>query len=318
MMDERIKFVRSLKGNVAIFFDQDCDGTCSAAIFYAYCRQLGVKAKAYVGNIDEKSFKRFAKKKFNAAVILDFGVSQYPEYLKDFRGKRVMIVDHHKVVEDLNNIGFLFINPRLEDPNTYVSTTHISFDICKEAELKGLEWVARVGMVGDYEVEGTKTEREATDIIAAVSILRRNDLEKLVEFLSKTKRIEDFVYNTKYQKMRIKLNKEVEKQIKAFEREDFGDIAFFQLKSKYGITSIVATNLFDKYPYKTIVVYTKRGNFYKFSARSKKIDLAECFRRITQGIGKGGGHPVAAGGMIQAKYLKEFKKRFIETCETEL
>jgi single-stranded DNA-specific DHH superfamily exonuclease len=48
------------------------------------------------------------------------------------------------------------------------------------------------------------------------------------------------------------------------------------------------------------------------SGRSKKYDLGEIFKKATKGIGRGGGHAVAAGARIKSEDFDRFKTRVLK------
>lgn len=308
------RFLKNAKEKIGIFFHNDCDGCCSAAIVLSFLKQNKKNAFLFTGDIDEGDFREFSKEEIDTAIFLDFALDQSPEFLDPFKNKRVLIIDHHPIQNDLNKLGFLYINPRFENPSVYKSTSETCFEICKEAGLKGFEWVMRIGAVGDYTLKGTEQEREAAEIIDAVKAVKKEKgMISLARFLTTCKNLEDFLYLEEYQKIKEVFEEEVEKQVKRF--EVFGMQNFFEVKSAYSITSAVAKRLFDLFPEKTIVVYSKSRGFYKISGRSKRIDMGSVFREASKGIGRGGGHPQAAGAKIPAEHFGKFRRRVIELCQ---
>ncbi len=311
-MKKAIDFLKDAEGKIGIFFHNDCDGCCSAAIVLAFLKQNKNNAELFAGDIDEENFKEFAKERVDTAIFSDFAVDQYPEFLKPFKNKNVLVIDHHPIQNDLNKLGFLYINPRFDNPSIYKSAAEVCFEICKKAGLNGFEWVMRVGGTGDRSLNGTEQEEEAAEIIDAVKAVKKEKgIIALVRFLTTCKKIEDFLYIEEYQKMKELCDKEIEKQVKKFQVSGVEDINFFQIKSPYSVTSAVAKKLFDLYPDKIIIGYSESKGFYKFSGRGKANDIGSIFRKAAEGLGTGGGHAVAAGAKIPASKFGEFRRRIL-------
>ncbi len=292
---------------------KNSDGVCSAALIAAFLSQSGKKPKLFCGELDEKELAKFGKKGIENAIFVDLAIDQYPEFLTGFKGKKVLVIDHHPISNDLNKIGFLHINPRFENPDIYISAAQICHKICTRAGLAGFEWLARLGAVGDRSISGTKEEREAADLVDAIKIFKKEKgMISLAKFLAKSKKLEDFLYKPEYIGMGELLKAEIEKQIERFKIEKTDDINFFEVRSRYSITSIMATKIFDLYPDETIITYNKSGRFYKLSGRSRKYDIGAAFKKSSSGIGRGGGHKIAAGSMIREDGFSTFRRRLLQ------
>jgi len=308
---EAVDFLKKIKGSVAIFFDGDADGTCSAAIMLAYLHGKKVKVEAKTGERDIETFKKFAAIEADHYIFLDYaGLDETPERLSGFKGKSILIVDHHPINKDLNKEGYVFINPRFTDPNLYYCTTHLVYDLTKTTGLKGFEWLMHIGAIGDHEIEGTEDEREGTELVYAVQAIKKEDLEKLAKFLSQCKKLDDFLYKEKYVSLKNIVQKEMEKQISLFEISSSGDPVFFELKSGLSITGILSTKLSDLYPKKTIIVYSRKKDGWGASGRSLKFDMGKAFKESAKGIGGGGGHKEAAGAFVTD--IEQFKSRLMK------
>lgn len=311
MIEKAVEFLKNIEGEVNVYHHNDCDGICSAAIFLAYLKERGIKPKLNCVDINEESFKILKKEKTETAIFLDLPVDEFIERIEGFEAERILVVDHHKITEDLNKKGIAHINPRFEEPDAYISASQISYQICK---VKSLEWLARIGAVGDRALEGAEDEREAADMIDAIACLKKNkELASLAKLLSGCKKIEDFLYIEKYRKLKEAYENEIKKQISLFEIYGVSDINWFEVKSGFPVTSSLATRLFDIFPKKTIITYTKSKGVYNLSGRSKKYDLGSIFKKASEGLGTGGGHPQAAGAEV--KNFHEFKRRVIKMME---
>ncbi|MBU5557966.1 MAG: hypothetical protein KQA33_02755 [Candidatus Aenigmarchaeota archaeon] len=307
--NEAVKFLKNVSGKVGIFFHDDADGVCSAALVLRFLRQRKIKPVLGTGDIDEDAFKLFAQEPVDAAIFLDYALSQYPEFLGPWKGKPVLIVDHHPVINDLNKLGFLFINPRLDNKNVYISASQIVQKICKKAGLKGGEWIAHIGAVGDKAMKGSRDEETAAAMMDAVKAIEHEaGLVNLAGVIAGMEKMENLIYNTKYQKIYEKYKVELERQVEKFKAVEQSSIVWYEVKSNYSITSSLATHLFDIYPDKTLLIYSCDNHWCKVAGRSNRFDIGNLFRIAVAGIGKGGGHPVAAGAKIPANKLETFRK----------
>lgn len=310
-MKKAIEFLEKIK-SANIYFHNDTDGCSTAALMHALFKQKGIKSKLFSGDIDEEDFRNFAEEKNEYYIFLDFAIDQYPEFLKPFKKEKVIIIDHHPVSNNLNKLGFVHINPRIEKPDLYVSASQVCFEICKKLGLKNFEWLMRLGAVGDRALKGNKEEIEAAEMVDAIKVMKKEKgLIKLAKFLSTCKDLDDLLYKEEYLKLREKYEKELKEQIKRFEIY-MNEITFFEVKAKYGLTSSLSSRLLDKYPNKTIITYSKSDGFYKFSGRSKKFDVGGIFKKASEGLGRGGGHPKAGAAKIPLVHFGKFRKRVLE------
>ncbi|NOZ82150.1 MAG: DHH family phosphoesterase [Candidatus Micrarchaeota archaeon] len=297
-------------GTCGIFFHSDSDGVCSAVLFNRFVKSLGKKTLLGTGEVDEDYFEKFRAGDVN--IFLDLPLDSAPELLKRF--KKPVVIDHHPPVRDLNRTGIVHINPRFDKPDAYISTSQVVFDILGKPVKD--EWIMRVGAVGDRALKGDENERKASEIIEAVKVIERETgLIKLVRFLTRCESIDEFV-NSSYSLLRDEIEREIENQIKKF-RIFMEDITFFELESKYNITSILATRLLDMFPDKTIIVFSRKDGFIKISGRSKKYDIGTAFRKAVEGIGRGGGHRVAAAAKIPESEFQRFRKRVLEALRQQ-
>jgi single-stranded DNA-specific DHH superfamily exonuclease len=296
-MEEAVRFLKEISGDAEVIFHSDCDGCCSGAIVLAYLKQKDVKFVPLAGDIEESTFE--AKGRAGSTIIVDLAIDSYPEWISHLKKGRVLIMDHHMIKNDLNKSGFIHVNPRFDDPNLYTSASMVTYGVCTKAGLKGFEWLAKVGAVGDRALKGSEKEKEAAFMIDSVKAVRKEKgLVSLAKYLSTCKTLEEFLENDKYIRLKEILENEVEKQITLFELTCSGEINFFELRSRYSMLAIVSSRLLDMYPKKTIIIYSQKGDIYKVSTRSNTYNMAELVGKAAKGIGRAGGHPAAAGGTV--------------------
>jgi len=310
-VSEAAAFLKNAKGKVGIFFDDDTDGTCGAALVTAYLKLQDVKPQLFTGVLNQATFSAFASEELDHWIFIDFAIDQYSDWIAPLKGKSVLIIDHHPVINDLNKDGFLYLNPRIDQPDLYYCSTHIAFDVAHAAGLENMEWLSRIGQVGDHEIKGTEEEMQATSMIdAVVSMKERDDLIKVANFLSEAESLKQFLTEQRYLKLRDEFEEEMERQVMLYELEATGDVTFFQVKSRFSLISMLSTRLFDMYPNRVIILYKQKPEGWSISGRGNRIDLGKAFREATEGIGQGGGHPVAAGAYVTD--FERFKGRLLQ------
>lgn len=310
---DAIRFLKTVTGKVGIFFHDDADGCCAAAIVLALLRQRGLKPVLDSGEVDSETFERFAKEKVDAAIFLDYGVDQCPDWLEPWKGKPVLVIDHHSIINDLNKFGFLYLNPRFDDPKAYVSASQVVHGLCREAGLEGREWLAHVGGAGDRAIEGTDDEKRAAELVDAVKAVEHEDgLVKLAGVLAGLENMDRFIYSERYLKVHQKYEHELNNLMEKFRAVEMETIIFFETRSNYSLTSSLANRLFEIYPDKTLIIYKCDNRWCKISSRSRKYDMDKILREASAAVGgKGGGHPVAAGAKIPASKMPTLRKKMM-------
>lgn len=298
-------FLKKISGKVAIFFHNDSDGVCSAAMMLKFVKEADLLS----GDVNSDVFKDFAEK-YDTIIFVDYPIDQFLDYMKTLKGKKVLVVDHHPISNDLNKLSFVHINPRFKNPKIYRSASQEVYDILTKLKVDDIEWIMRVGATGDKAIEGTKKEVEASMTIEAFKTFRRaQKLPKLVKFITECYNIDDLIYS-EYRELKEKLDEEIKNEVIRFEMTGIDDVNIYEVKSKHGILAQVCNTLFEKYPDKTFILYREHDGNYKFSGRSRKMDIGKIFKEASDGIGSGGGHPQAGGAFT--KNINKFLKRLSE------
>lgn len=314
-LNNAVEFLKNIEKDVVIFAHDDGDGICGASILLAYFRERRIRPEVVFGGYDDKALDSFKKHKNKFVIFVDYAIDQYMDVIKALRKSRIMIIDHHVIKNNLNKIGITHVNPRIEKPHYYISASHVAWDICRRAGLTGYSWLSRLGDVCDRAIKGDKIENEAAFIISAIETIDKSRFQSLAEFLSESNGLEYFVYNPKYQRLKERFSMEIRLQLESIQPLLLKDIIFFEVKSRYNISSSLSSMLLDRYPNKTFLLYKKNEGLYHVSGRSKKINLVKAFEKILKGLGRGGGHPVAAGAEI--KDIEMFKKRFLDFAKNK-
>jgi len=335
---KRLASLLKIKKKVVVFH-RDADGTTSAALMLRCFpgEHLPVESPG----IDNEVIESIEKKDPELVVFLDLPVDRDIDDIREMEKRfKILVIDHHIVENDINSDQTLFINPCLQKKGVYLPAAYLVYRVLEEIgkPVKGLGWISAIGVIGDYgfkecedlldEVKKRKPEylkghpREsrlglAGDLIShAITIAEDKGVEKALHSLLKAKSFEEFETTKELVSWKGKVEKEVEKVVNSFEEEKESHptkkAAFFEMKSKYSITSTVATILSEKNPDTILVIKRDVDDGYKVSFRNQsgRVDLNKLVNKTCKGIGTGGGHMRAAGAFVTD--WETFKKRFLE------
>jgi single-stranded DNA-specific DHH superfamily exonuclease len=341
---ERIgRWIREAE-SVCLVTHTDTDGICSGAIFLKALKKITKKEADLVlasANIlaNRSFYERLPTSELY--VFTDLPLDQSWEVASQKIGnKKIMIMDHHIPKKNLNSSRIVHINPMF-DRDVYYPASKIVFDVFSEiVDIKELDWLAVVGIIGDMGVPDTKTfvrrvmkkygvepknkdPRESAfgridELIGSAMVCRGE--EGAMEAIRIVERSEDYkglLNNAKLGAYREKVEKNLEELKKEFEKkaEYYKEIdtLIFEMTPKYNIGSVLATVLSKKIENKTIIIINRRGNIANLNFRRQdgKVDMKELAEFATKGFGKGGGHKKAAGGTIGIDKVEEFKIRAV-------
>ncbi|MBU3896366.1 MAG: hypothetical protein KJ697_00310 [Nanoarchaeota archaeon] len=303
------EFLENTSGKTVIFFHNDTDGCASAAMMMKYIKDTELMS----GDVSDDVFKNLGND-FDRIIFVDYPVDQYLEWFERLKGKDVMVIDHHPIANDLNKIGFVHINPRFKEPNKYISCSQVVHKIVTKLGVEDTDWIMRVGAVGDAALKGTKNEKDAVMMIEGFKTFKKaKKLPELVRFMLGCYNVEDFVYS-EYRDYMDRLRKEIENEVIRFEMHGVKEVNFHEIKSRYGIISVLSNALFEKYPDKTIIIYREKDDWYRVSGRSTKFDVGATFKKAAEGIGVGGGHVKAGGAHVKDFII--FKEKVLKLLQS--
>ena len=87
---------------------------------------------------------------------------------------------------------------------------------------------------------------------------------------------------------------------------------FYNIKSKYNISSAISTRMSEIYKNRLIVVWQKAGSRVKVSARNQKgMNVGKIMENAVKGFGSGGGHEAAAGATMDVKDWEKFRENVV-------
>ncbi|MBS3058039.1 MAG: DHH family phosphoesterase [Candidatus Diapherotrites archaeon] len=345
------RFVNSLseKDRIAIITDHDTDGVTAGVIAFKALLQITGKMPAMViiasnqnEPLSEKTVRVLKKKKINKLVCPDISLDQKERLFfarKISKFAKILNIDHHKVYAKSIGKGNVLVKPQFFskiDPSRYASAK-MCFDLfSRHTNLEGSEWIAALGLYGDWGEKAWKgffssalrkagisleKIKELHGILAAVDVLEKKRLpECFNNLLSVEKPANSLRSFAKYRQRLESMLREAEMDFwKNAECHPKLEYCFYLASAKYGIAANLINRLAKKAQKTTLVIGQRAGKEIKLSARrsDRKIAVNELLENAVKGLkeGSAGGHEPAAGGKILAKDLGKFKKKVLEILE---
>ncbi len=143
-------------GFVQVFSHLDADGVAAAGIIGKALSRLNAQFKIKVTQwVDDKIIGEIIAGKPDLVILTDFG-SGYVDLLNEkLPNQKIVILDHHQIVGNNTNTGFVQVNPHLHgvDGATDVSGSGVAYFAAKalKAENVDLSPIALVGALGDMQ-----------------------------------------------------------------------------------------------------------------------------------------------------------------------
>lgn len=355
MKPARQKKIREFRGffaglsktdRIALVFHCDADGFCSAVIAAKAIERLRGKKPDFLKHVDYsvlydgKDFSpEFRRKKINKAIFLDLSIDQLPSLAKKFESfSTVLVLDHHKIYNDLSGKKTVFIKAQhlSEIEAVRYPVSKMSFDLFGElVDISDLAWISCVGILGDMgysqwkslfdvAIEAQKTNlhelHALKGMIEAVALVAEKKFGPLFEEFYNAKSVSALL-----QGKHLKVLKKLEREVGCWfdsvkERAEFFpeiELVWLEIKSKFPIKSPLINRLSSElFPGQMVIVIEDRGlPFLYFSARRQdfKIKMNELLEAACKGIkdASAGGHVPAAAGTVPKKSLAQFKQNII-------
>lgn len=331
------EFINNLKreDSILLIHHRDMDGIISAVLFQRYLQESFVTPTKVVSWANEEAERELNNiRKFDKTIVLDIDISYLWRELNRF-DKEILLVDHHSPVKDMNNEKIVYMNPRLDDEKLYQPTSYLVWKIFGDGELK---WMALVGTVADAGFQNCR------DLYGEVKIKSQDQIwkteyakvgfrinaalteigfDKVREILMKANSIEEIEKNDEINNCWKKYQEEYSEVKKMFWKNMEEHKKIKLMISKVGkverpLTSSLATELSFKHKKNIIVILRDQGDKYAVNSRYQlnDIHLGKLLRKISHGIGGGGGHARAAGATIEKKSIDLFINRLIKELET--
>jgi len=323
--------------NPLFLYDSDADGLCSFLLLYRLYREgKGIRVTS-TSRIDEQFIRKIQELNPDKVFVLDIPVldQQFVDAIK----APVFWIDHHQP-QEIRNVHYF--NPRLKDPDAYVPTTRMAYQVSQNPEDI---WIAVAGCLADWHLPDFIDEfiekypellEEKSDLttvsykqpvgklIKLFFFLQKGpspEVRKSIQILSKIKSPQEifnqessagkFLYkrfekvNAKYEEILAQAKKNVTKS---------KIILFTYDSTQWSFTANIANELSALYPKKVIIIAREKSGSMKCSIRAQ-FPIAGALEKALIGIdGYGGGHPHACGAVIK----EEDWPRFLENFKEEL
>ncbi len=326
-------------GKKLLLYHNDPDGIASAMLLLKYFPDFEtIPRKGPM--IRDDFIDELIRKEPKLVIFMDLPVDQESRKINRLlkrTGCRIMILDHHIYEKNMDSRDVLHMNPRFRKKDAYIPAAYMVYRILEKMglDIKKWCWVAAMGVIGDYTLkdcmdifkeckkeypylldkEPLKSKlSEASDIISyAVTMKGLKGAGEALKMLMKSLDYDEFMKNKNLQKWKGEMEREFDFVIKDAEKEECPEVGLliYRIKSRFSLTSLIATHFSEKYPNKIIIVKKVSGDVWKLCLRdqSGRVNLGEMVKKCVKGIGSGGGHEKAAG--VMTTDWNRFKKRFI-------
>jgi len=320
--------------NPLFFFDDDQDGICSFLLLYRLHKEGHGTIVKTIPNLTALFLRKIQEYHPDKVFILDIPIVDQ-EFI-DQAKVPLFWMDHHPPLERHN---IKYFNPRLAQPDIYIPTTRLAYQI---AQNKKDLWLAMVGCIGDYHMPDFKGEfikqyphllKKSAGLDQAIFdepigrlvrlfsfILKgkTSEVNKCIKILTRLQSPDEILQQqTSQGKYLYKRFENIEEKYqpllqKALKIKPQGKLLIFIYPtSNWSFTSELASELIYRHPNKVVVVARKKSNNYRCSIRSKTIIIPELLEKALVGIeGYGGGHEYACGANIQEEDWQQFLENF--------
>jgi len=323
------KFLSSID-KYSLVYHKDSDGVCSAVLLSKILKNPDFQSPNDLPSIEisKELFKKVNQ--YPKAVFVDLAIDQLN--FQDIKTK-TLVVDHHVTKNNLNQVtdNFVHVNPRLKDPDIYIPASYLVYKILEKMKknVKKYSWIASVGIVGDRGTKNCKDIIELTQKQNKMDIKELDFISNLIEASKGVKGIMGIseaynifyesespvdIVNSKLIRYYHKYQKEINNLMTDFDyhSEYFPETNsyLYEIQSRYNVSGVLSTKISEKNPDAAFFIYKTR-NYLFVSARcqTSRINVGKILKELSEGMGKGGGHPQAAGASVPKKYSEEFLER---------
>ncbi len=330
----------SAPGRKLLFYHNDPDGICSAALWMKAFPDFEPMARE--GPVMEQGFVRWiADQDPSTVVFVDLPVDQEWKKMrwleKQVKDLNIIVIDHHIPEKDITTPRTIHVNNKLVDisKDRYLPASMIVYDMLESVGRAGkpVKWIAGIGVIGDYGhksnqdfFKGMKSRMRKMDkasqmISAAVTLKGRKGADRVLKILLREKELEGFLERKTLKLWTDYVDREIGETLKDFRKNKEHvpglKLIFFRMRSRLNIVSTISTIVSEKHPQSVIIIYKQnpRG-MWKASLRmqSGKRDLGTLAKEAVRGMGSGGGHRNAAGARFDNWVL--FRKRVIDALKS--
>lgn len=313
-------------------YHRDADGATSAAqLLRAFPGLEPHSLEAPV--LDPATRDRIIAAKPKLVVFVDLAIDQDWKALAALRratGARLLLIDHHPIVKDLNSASVLHFNSHFKT-STYLPASYLVWQLLARMRKPTAAWIAAIGTYADYGskqcpdviADAARAGASWDDVVAGAELVgsaivaKSNDGAKhALKALVRAPSFPSFAKDEKLQQWHAAVNKELTRLLALPAAQPFPGLRVITLESRYNLVSLVSTILSERYaedvlivrkrvqPRPAAIVDGKRipavpaGWKLSLRCQSGRVDVGALARAAARGMGRGGGHHKAAGALV--------------------
>jgi len=322
-------FISKISRNerTALITHIDLDGMTCAKVVNEVVDIDFMKFVAYEG-LNKNLIKEIKAEKIRKVILTDLGIDNF-EFINELeKFADVLIIDHHTFQKDINSVNTVFINSE-----GFAASYMCYYLFSKIKKIEQLDWLVACAALADWECflnskwMGQVYRKYGETYVPAETNLKKGRFWEMQEvlslfliyFLDNLQIAYDFIKDIdsvadlrRYSNI---VEKEIERCSSDFEREKemYGDIYFWIIKSKFAVKGQVLNKASFDIKDKTLIIARREGDHYQMSARRQdgRVDLPKFLREMTEGFRNAlaGGHLKAAGCTISVRDIDEFRER---------
>lgn len=163
LLDTAADFIKD-HDSFTIISHADADGICGVAILKELCEDQEKKQTTlWLEQISTLALENMAKEASDTVIFLDMGSGHLPEIERLFKGKDILILDHHKITDKTK---LLFVNPFLADMDGTkdISAAGIAYEVANRIiNIQDLAYIAVIGAQADHHIPFTGINKKILD-----------------------------------------------------------------------------------------------------------------------------------------------------------
>ena len=334
-----------------VIFDTDCDGITAGSIMYKWLKNFTNNVTTYINKGKEHGVKNYDISACDADIIIIVDSINEPECYEKFKGKQVIILDHH-IIPDNFNANVILVSSANDYPNPQLSGAGVVWKFCKYCDemfltdyADNLVDLATCGLIADmmdmtsaenryicslgfnnvqntgikkingsYKFDSQAVSFGIAPLVNAANRLNLNT-EALKLFISEDeKEVAKTVKNLKSAKEEQNtIVSDLMPSIREQAKSQLDNkVMFFVVNTDAGISGLIANKLIAEYQ-RPVFVLKKTDKGYAGSGRGYGI---KDFRQLCEGCGfTVMGHPEAFGVSIDTDKFQEAFDRLNESLK---
>ncbi len=351
---EKIKDFINSSEKIILLYHIDADGVCSAKIVHESLKKMNKEIMDYFPSspkmIKSRGFQKGISKDDPELIIcVDVPLIENEKIFENNKKKKFIVIDHHGISSDPNSENIVYINPKLDDDETYIPASKLCYDTFKKVCNVNFDWVSAAGVIGDtgglihkdfvekilkkYEYKKAEDDKyyfktvlgEIAKIINSAKVFKGSDgAQKALRVIEECRTPEEFMNKSYELRMwKEKIDNYLNYILDDFEanKEEYPKInlAFYTFKPEYMIGSTLSTLLSFRHPHTNIIILSiKNGKTtVNFRRHDKKVSMNKLARESVRGLRNagGGGHVPAAGAHLQTRDVNLFKRNVVRVLK---